>query len=288
MQLKEGIKIYIDTPLPEDRIYLSNGLKAMERTYRGMQCLEGGFMPQKPWRKPNNEERNLLFAPSETQMNYRETVGIVKLPSEIITYCQKMPIAEADSEDAFKAIQQNQTYDYMALTSAIDAFVDQYASSLYDRHCIGFHLGNPGFEVGTIDSNTGQLIGLHIDSWDKLPTHEAINATNRICFNMGSEDRYFLMINQSLEAIAQMLHQKDASLPASLEQYTRPQLLKTFFKNYPEYPAIRIRLKPYEAYIAPTENIIHDGDLSEKVAPDVTYTIRGYLDVQPKTLENIS
>jgi len=34
---------------------------------------------------------------------------------------------------------------------------------------------------------------------------------------------------------------------------------KSFMSTFPNYPVVRVRLRPGEAYIAPTENILHDG-----------------------------
>ena len=34
---------------------------------------------------------------------------------------------------------------------------------------------------------------------------------------------------------------------------------QAFLKRFPGYPVVKIRLKPGEAYIAPTENMLHEG-----------------------------
>ena len=61
---------------------------------------------------------------------------------------------------------------------------------------------------------------------------------------------------------------------------THPQIhpddiRQNFLQKYPEYPVIKLRVAPDEAYIAPTENIIHDGCTFGKKFFDVSLTIRG-------------
>ncbi len=47
-------------------------------------------------------------------------------------------------------------------------------------------------------------------------------------------------------------------------------------KRYPDYPVIKVRVAPGEAYIAPTENMIHDGSTVGKQYPDIHLTLFGY------------
>ena len=52
-------------------------------------------------------------------------------------------------------------------------------------------------------------------------------------------------------------------------------LVLNFMRCFPDYPVIRLRIAPNEAYIAPTENIIHDGSTLGKMYFDICLTIRG-------------
>lgn len=285
MELKKDIQVYCAGGATQDRLFLSNGSEMLASEYKGMQCKENSFRPRKPWRSPNAQESDLIFT-DNAQTDYRATVAVVKLPPSTIQLCQKLGLENIASEEELRSLRQTQTYDYMALTEQIDEFTDAHTEDVYGVHKIGFHLGNigeqKGLEVATIDTNIDKLIGLHIDSWDKLPLSQIDTASNRICFNLGNEDRHLLLVNLSLAHIGELLHQANPALSSTLGDYTRPQLLEAFFKYYADYPVIKLKIKPYEAYIAPTENMIHDGDLTGKLNPDVTYTIRGYFDISPK------
>jgi hypothetical protein len=92
--------------------------------------------------------------------------------------------------------------------------------------------------------------------------------SNRISINIGREDRYFLFINLSIQDLIELL-EPDPSRTAD-------ELVLQFFASYPDYPVVRIRLRPGEAYIAPTENIIHDG-MGSKTSPDMHLTICGHI-----------
>ena len=54
-------------------------------------------------------------------------------------------------------------------------------------------------------------------------------------------------------------------------------IVDTFFKEFSSYPVIRIKLNPGEAYIAPTDNIIHDGSSLGQLRHDMNLTIRGLI-----------
>jgi hypothetical protein len=46
-------------------------------------------------------------------------------------------------------------------------------------------------------------------------------------------------------------------------------------RAYPDYPVTALTIHPGEAYIAATENLIHDGSSMGLTDPDVLFTILG-------------
>jgi hypothetical protein len=50
---------------------------------------------------------------------------------------------------------------------------------------------------------------------------------------------------------------------------------KVFMQSFPRYPVIKLMVRPGEAYIAPTENLIHDSTTEEKNMLDVAVTLLG-------------
>jgi hypothetical protein len=57
--------------------------------------------------------------------------------------------------------------------------------------------------------------------------------------------------------------------------YGPSAIARDFMRAFPSYPAVRLRIRPGEAYIAPTENIAHDGSTIGMDAMDITLTVIG-------------
>jgi hypothetical protein len=104
------------------------------------------------------------------------------------------------------------------------------------------------------DESRNRLVGLHVDYWDKDPLARRVHSRNRLCVNIGYGDRYFIFVNLTLSQLRDKL---EATTGIQLEE---PAFIgQTFLRTFPLYPVTRILLKPGEGYIAPTENILHDG-----------------------------
>ena len=54
-------------------------------------------------------------------------------------------------------------------------------------------------------------------------------------------------------------------------------LARQFMEQFPDVPVIRCRLAPGEAYVAPTENLVHDGSSVGQSDIDEQFTIRGHI-----------
>ena len=63
--------------------------------------------------------------------------------------------------------------------------------------------------------------------------------------------------------------------------YTHLDVYKrqTFMSRFPGYPIMKVRVAPGEAYIAPTDNMIHDASTVGSKTPSVTLTLRGWFTV---------
>jgi hypothetical protein len=171
----------------------------------------------------------------------------------------------------------------------------------------GVSLNSPNLETVTFDSSRQRYIGLHLDSWDLMPLHKRHQSTNRICINLGLEDRFFLFINLTLMDIFHALNHADNGIfqrrnlwahlrckfrnsfayeNKDLARLSPPILIQEFMKRFPFYPVIKVRIAPGEAYIAPTENMIHDGCSLGKQYADLNLTFRGYIGL-PRPFEKV-
>ena len=142
-------------------------------------------------------------------------------------------------------------------------------------HCIGPSRNPANLKTVTYNQDTRQYNGLHVDNWDQLDLESRHLATNRICVNIGQNDRYFLFLPLSLMDIARVLSDE---MGKDWEPPGRPTVIgRQFMEKYPEVPIVRCRLRPGEAYIAPTENLVHDGSSVGQGEIDRQFTIRGHI-----------
>lgn len=136
----------------------------------------------------------------------------------------------------------------------------------------GLNYAGGGLETVTVNPKTGRYIGLHIDSWDGTTYDERRNARTRISVNVGSAPRYLLVLNMPYDQGADLIK-------ASLSLNTLPsthRVLPALFMLFPEIPVLRIRIKPGEAYVADTDNLIHDASTLPNSAAAFHCTFRSY------------
>jgi hypothetical protein len=66
--------------------------------------------------------------------------------------------------------------------------------------------------------------------------------------------------------------------PGALEtEVVNTNLARRFLTLFCDYPVLRLRIQPGEAYIAPTENVVHDGSSMEMSVADISLSLRGRL-----------
>jgi len=115
--------------------------------------------------------------------------------------------------------------------------------------------------------------GLHFDRWDRLPVDELEVSSNRVSINLGPSDRYFIFLNQTASGMAAILERENLHVERDVRAIGR-----AFMSAFPDYPVVRLRLRPGDAYIAPTENILHDGSSAEVRETNHYLSFRGRFD----------
>lgn len=253
------VQIYIapDCPGLSDRIELSSGTRladARETTnlVGGFAYEEGARLPRAPWRPLTEEEAGNLIADRLPQ-DSSSSVSIVRLPGEF-------------SDDVRQAIASGKQEDVVASLRAFCHLGEPV-------HCIGAGENLPGLETVTVNHSKRKYIGMHVDTWDELDVRSLHLATNRICINVGWSDRYFLFLPYSVTDAARVLAEDlgpDWQAPAR-----HTEIGRQFMARFPDVPVIRCRLHPGEGYIAPTENLFHDGSSIGQRYPDRVLTVRG-------------
>ena len=131
----------------------------------------------------------------------------------------------------------------------------------------------PGLLTMTKAVDEDARIGLHVDRWDRLSVDELAQGSNRISINLGPVERHFIFLNQTAPGMAAMLEGADLKVARDVRA-----IGTAFMAAFPEYPIVRLRLRPGEAYIAPTENILHDGSSAGVQETNHYLSLRGRFD----------
>lgn len=264
-QMAGRIQIYAVPSCKEcvNRIELSSGtrLADMRETsdlVHGAAYQEGARLPREPWRRPTAKEAESLIV-TKVPRNMAASIAIVRLPGEF-------------SNDRREAIRNVNTESLEVKLLQSLRMICEFGEPL---HCIGPNANPANLKTVTINRGIGRYNGLHVDNWDNLDLDSRHLATNRICINIGKDDRYFMFLPLSLMDIASVLSEEmgpnwEAPRPYSV-------IGRQFMERFPDIPTIRCRLAPGEAYIAPTENLVHDGSSVGQSDIDEQFTIRGHI-----------
>lgn len=139
-------------------------------------------------------------------------------------------------------------------------------------HGLNYAAGH--LETVTVNPKTGRYIGLHIDSWDGNEFEERRNARTRISVNIGHSARYLLVLNVAFDTAAELIQKA-----LGLKRLPRPyRVLPALFLFFPEIPVLRIKIEPGEAYVADTDNLIHDASTFASPMPAFHCSFRAYWD----------
>jgi hypothetical protein len=120
-------------------------------------------------------------------------------------------------------------------------------------------------------------IGLHVDNWYQQDLLSRADSPNRICINVSEEARYLLLMNVPLRMMFTMLAGEEDEVRLHPGIAGTPLGL-AFMQTFPDYPVLKLRIEPGEAYLAPTENLVHDGCTEGMTSWDLAIHILGRFD----------
>ena len=257
-QLGHKVKIYL---APEcrhmvDRVQASTGTRPVTSSeIVELHYVPEAHLPCEPWHPLTMDEQAALIAERPPQ-DMARTVSIVKLPGKF----------KPDVWRSFEPVEGAEVPD--EIVASLES-----VCTLHDPlNWIGPNRNQPGLKTVTVGNDGTHHVGLHLDSWDNLELARRLESTNRICVNIGASSRYFLFLPFSLEQMKHILstrHQKASIHHLAIGDH--------FMEQFPTVPAIRCRLAPGEAYIAPTENLIHDGSSEGQQQADQQSTVLGHI-----------
>ena len=264
-QAESSVKIYIAANCKgvADRIELSSGSRLAGGSDsvnlpNGVVYEDGARLPREPWRRLTAEEADRLTA-AEMPHEAANAIAVVRLSRDF-------------SDDRRSAIR-----NVSAETLEVDLLeplrkVCELGEPLRYH---GFNANPANLQTLTINREINRFIGLHVDDWDGMDLNARHLATNRICLNIGRSDRYLIFLPVSLMDMAGLLAKEMGPNWQTPRRYT--EIGRQFMGRFPDVPVVRCRITPGEAYIAPTENLVHDGSSLGQSEIDEQFTIRGHI-----------
>lgn len=285
--LKKSIQIFLpETGGDENpRIWLSSGTyPASESSFDRVCYRSNAFLPQAPWRQPTSDELRLLLPMPEdgdelARWNIGSDLGVVRIPPDCLSPLDRLNLNAIETRE-----DRVITPDEEVAVAAVRDRILGYCQGSPKTEMLGINISNPNMTTTTIYERVDGKIyaGMHLDSWDKLPLKHRHKSRNRLCINLGREDRFFLFINLTLMDMFRALGLSEAK--DIYKHYRGLKLPAEFMSKNPAYPVLKLRISPGEAYIAPTDNIIHDATNRGTQHPDITLTFLGCFGIQNGTI----
>ncbi|MBV8325327.1 hypothetical protein [Chryseobacterium sp.] len=274
MNLKEGIRVYnrqIDNI--KDQISINSGVVPVENNDPEIEYYHNAYLPNSDWRMLTDQEYRRIFTANEDSRMFN-TLGMGVIPLSLEHLFKSLKLSECESLfDVPKQFEKNEEL-IKKLNQELNAFLDQKsAAGKYKFHRIARSL--PDMQSTTFHHtghNTFKYTGLHIDKSIFFTPHTAYKSDNRISINISTEPRFLYFINLTLRQIFTKIQKKKS------EKITSENIVEEFFKLYPDYPVLRLEIKPYQYYIAPTDNLIHDGTTLGNKFFDITMVYTGVFD----------
>lgn len=269
-QLIEGLPVSFYNEL--NRLTLSSGTLFFEYPYEH-KSTSVTFVPQTPWRNLSVDEQH-LFCNSLAQDAY-EMISIVKLDTSLIKSLSKLKFPSSITNNNLKIFHKSRAWQ--TCRKKLIEFALHYSNSNNEQIEGGIYFGEGNLENSTINQSNNEIVGLHLDGWETAKhLKDRCSSKNRICFNLGSYPRYLCFLNLGLNQIYDLWTCGNASMPFEAIEWNDYSFIYKFLKQNPNYPITRLRINTGEAYIAPTESILHDGSSSGNPGFDITYTLRSF------------
>ena len=242
---------------------MSEGTRPADSADGGLSYLAGARIPKDGWRRFHDNE--LARTRCNRSIGIHRTVGLIRL------FPQHLTLLLRENADKLTETFDNddRIWAHPILSGILTAIKER--CRVYGPLTYGSVATHPGrLSTVTVDRRRGVRLGLHVDNWERTELGNSDFVPNRISINIGRSHRYLLFLDLTLNEIAEILKSRYGCNPK-----TKSDLTREFLERHPDYPIIRVRVNPGEAYIAPTENIIHDGSSADADDLGMHITIRG-------------
>lgn len=237
---------------------------------------EVSFVPKQDWKPLSISEAEKVFNFEEVRTD-AERISIWRIPDEITRHFEgfRDSITKYNDELLLDNLWTHAEYQ----RGRNKLFKTLYTAGVGESlKILGHYSRLPGLIASSINGD-GKFVGLHMDSWVNASVSQRTSGfPSRFCVNLGPETRLLNVLNLSIRQICSYAQGNVTEEPNDL--------VVEFLHDNPNYPLIQIAIEPGEAYIAPTEIMIHDATTLGKQFVDASMTLLGNFTVA--ALENLA
>jgi hypothetical protein len=272
MMLKRGIVIKSDLPDFEKQLTINTGTSAAINE-ANMYYTPNSFIPKRDWQPLSGKTKPLLLGRSD-RMQSNSVIRLGKVPEKIENSFRNIKLHECTNpDDVYPTVRKHEDI-VKQLAAELDSFFEHFSSNKqYKFHRITRAMPNRDTITCHYRNEQFIYIGLHVDRSRLYKLHTAHQSGNRISINLGNESRSLAIVNLTLIQAYNMI--KKISPDALI---TPHNIAGVFFQHYPDYPVVKIEIKPYQFYVAPTDNFFHDATTIGMQSVDITLVYTGNFD----------
>lgn len=249
------------------RLRVSAGVATAEAVGESAECVPGAWVPHMPWRRLTTGELDDLSGTGPGPC-IGQTVEIFTAGSNGASARErKARLLAAASGAATGRAREADVIDlarkWLADLLRRDGLSFQFAGAL--------RLGTnrPGRRTSTTDPQQGgRRLGMHVDSHERRSFDDRQDCRRLLSLNVSSEAREFLFVPVSVGCICEVVRCARGARIAP--QGNATDLAREFFAIDPAIGVVAVRLAPGDAYLAPVQNLPHDGSTAMMATTDLT------------------
>lgn len=275
-RFKGGLSVWLDGDRQGEHLAVSSGsMRAGEEDYES-----GAIVPRSPWSLLTLSAGSRCIVTPQEPIEGR-TVRLIEFP---LAYLRSFhDLVGGGNEGSWEAVAA------AAGTPRGQDLLHDFGDYVSSTHKLGsgnrlpsvlggFCVKEPNSITVTTDPRSGRRVGLHVDDWYHLPPGTRASAPARLCANFGWQDRFLLFVDISIDDLfhgtvnefAEWADRHRSEFDKGPTWFAR-----RFLSAFANYPITRLRVRPGEAYIAPTDNLIHDGSSEGGRGIDVACHVHG-------------
>jgi hypothetical protein len=272
MELKKGISLYSNLSSINEQLYINDGtVPATDDT--GLFYHPGSYIPRHGWRHLQTAESKALLR-NAPDTDFTKSIYVGEIPENLKDAFVTLGLDKVkDLDRVYPTLKENEAA-VKKITDDLDVFLRPLSASRnYKFHRITRAMPNRETITCHYIDEKFIYIGLHIDQSKRFTPHTAYKSGNRISINLSKENRWLAFVNLSIRQVFNMLKDK-----MNVSDVNPDNIAYYFFRHYPDYPVVKIEVKPYQYYIAPTDNFFHDATTLGNKEIDVTIVYTGVFD----------